>query len=127
MKRKTIPEDTKINGFYINEVAQGFMGDRGEGRELLRLMGLPQSEVPFSVAVFLQNQIATWKDKDGEVATISFRLRSNQLECFGSYLGRKKSKRLFREWESYEDVDFAARLESEAIGDLCMRCIFDNF
>lgn len=93
---------------------------------MLQKMGLSPDAVPFSVAVFLQNQRVFWLDKNGNRVTISFKLKHNQLECFGTYLKKRKSMRLFREWGSHEDPEVIARLESEAIGDCCMRCIYEN-
>lgn len=92
---------------------------------MLQKMGLSPDAVPFSVVVFLQNQRVFWLDKNGNRVTISFKLKHNQLECFGTYL-KRKSMRLFREWGSHEDPEVIARLESEAIGDCCMRCIYEN-
>lgn len=126
MKRKETNNQIKISGYYINELIRGFLGEQDEGNKMLRLMGLPTGIVPFSVAIFLQNKKTCWKDKDGNVASISFKLKPNQMECFGSYLGKKKSIRLFREWGNHEDLETVARLESEAIGDLCMKCIYEN-
>ena len=102
------------------------MGDQNEGQIMLKKMGLPIDTVPFSVAIFLQNQKIFWMDKNGNKATISFKLKPNQLECFGTYLKKRKSMRLFREWGNHEDPEVIARLESEAIGDCCMRCIYEN-
>lgn len=93
---------------------------------MLRLMGLPAEAPPFSAATLLRKKRAGWTDKDGNAASISFRLKPDQLECFGSYLGKKRSIRVFREWGSREDPDTVTKLESQAIGDLCMRCIYDN-
>ena len=112
MKKKQTHDSTRVKGFYINELTRGFFGDHYEGKEMLKRMGLPSDTVPFSVAVFL--------------VTISFKLKLNQLECFGTYLKKRKSIRLFREWGNHEDPEVIARLESEAIGDCCMRCIYEN-
>lgn len=126
MKRKETDDRIKVSGYYINEFTRGFLGEQNEGNKMLRQMGLPTDTIPFSVAAFLQNKRIRWKDSSGNVASISFRLRSNQMECFGHYLGQKKSIRLFREWGNHEDLEMIARLESEAIGDLCMKCIYEN-
>ena len=147
MKKKQTNDSTRVKGFYINELIRGFFGDHNEGKIMLRKMGLSPDAVPFSVAVFLQNQRVFWLDKNGNRITISFKLKHNQLECFGSYLipkseevyqaelkenpkadkffRKKKSIRLFREWSIHEDPEVIARLESEAIGDCCMRCIYE--
>ena len=93
---------------------------------MLQKMGLLPNAVPFSAAVFLQNQRAFWLDQGGNRVTISFKLKPNQLECFGTYLKKRKSIRLFREWGNHEDPEVIARLESEAIGDCCMKCIYEN-
>lgn len=126
MRRKTTDAQTKSGGFYIDGFVRGFFGEKSEGSRMLRMMGLPAGTVPFSVAVFLQNRTARWTDKDGNVASISFEVKPGQMECSGSYLRHRKSMRLYREWNDYEDAETVARLESEAIGDLCMRCIFEN-
>ena len=126
MKKKQTNDSTRVKGFYINELIRGFFGDHNEGKIMLRKMGLSPDAVPFSVAVFLQNQRVFWLDKNRNRVTISFKLKHNQLECFGTYLKKRKSMRLFREWGSHEDPEVIARLESEAIGDCCMRCIYEN-
>lgn len=102
------------------------MGEHDEGKQMLNIMGLPSDAVPFSVAAFLQNKRAVWSDGKGNKATISFQIKANQMECFGTYLKRRKSLRLFLEWDSDEDPEKIARLESEAIGELCMKCIYEN-
>lgn len=126
MRKKETNNQTKVKGFYINELTRGFLGDQNEGQIMLKKMGLPIDTVPFSVFIFLQNQKIFWMDKNGNKATISFKLKPNQLECFGTYLKKRKSMRLFREWGNHEDPEVIARLESEAIGDCCMRCIYEN-
>ena len=126
MRKKETNNQTKVKGFYIHELTRGFLGDQNEGQIMLKKMGLPIDTVPFSVAIFLQNQKIFWMDKNGNKATISFKLKPNQLECFGTYLKKRKSMRLFREWGNHEDPEVIARLESEAIGDCCMRCIYEN-
>lgn len=126
MKKRTADDRTKINGFYINDMLKGFLGSKNEGARMLSMMGMPEGGIPFSAAVFLRCRETHWKDADGNKASISFRVRENQIECFGSYLGKKKSIRVFREWSSYEDRDMVRRLESEAIGDLCAKCIYEN-
>lgn len=126
MKKKQTDDLTKASGYYINEFTRGFLGEKNEGNRMLRQMGLPEGAIPFSTAIFLQNRRIRWKDSNGHTAYISFKLKPNQMECFGSYLGQKKSIRLFREWGSHENPEMIARLESEAIGDLCMKCIYEN-
>lgn len=126
MKRKEINDKIKVNGYYVNEFTRGFLGDQDEGKWMLEQMGLQSEVVPFSVITFFQNKQAYWKDKDNNIASISFNLKPNQIECFGSYLGKKKTIRIFREWGFRENKEVIVRLESEAIGDLCMKCIYEN-
>lgn len=126
MKRIKTDDKTSVRGFYIRSLERGFMGERGEGNKMLEAMGLPKDTIPFSSASLLRNAYAFWNDSQGNRVWISFKLKHNQMECFGSYLGKEKSIRLFREWSDYEDSETIARLESEAIGDLCMRCIYEN-
>lgn len=126
MKRKEINDSIKVGKFYIKELVHGFMGEQEEGKRMLEHMGLPSDTTPFSAVKFLQNSRASWKDKDGNKASIWFSLKSNQIECFGAYLDKKKSIRVFREWKENEDREFVSKIESEAIGDLCMKCIYEN-
>ena len=93
---------------------------------MLQKMGLDPAVIPFSTAIFLQNKRIFWKDNQGNRATISFKLKPDQLECFGTYLGKRRLHRIFREWNNYEDPDMIARLESDTIGELCMKCIYEN-
>lgn len=126
MKKKEINDQVKVNGYHIQEFNKGFLGENGEGKKMLKRMGLSTEIIPFSTVIFLQNKRAFWKDNQGNRATISFKMKPDQLECFGTYLGKRKSLRLFREWNNYEDPDMIARLESETIGELCMKCIYEN-
>lgn len=126
MKRKVTCEKLKIEGFYINEIIAGFLGDQDEGKKMLKMMGLPTDVVPFSVATFIQNKRVFWKDSQGNKATISFKKKPNQLECYGTYLKKRRYLRVFLEWSNSENREKIARLESQAIGDLCMRCIYEN-
>lgn len=124
MKKKEINGNTQVNGYYVNDFSRGFFGEQNEGNLILKQMGLQTNVIPFSAITFFQTKKALWKDKSGNTASISFILKENQIECFGSYLGDEKSIRIFREWGSREDKEVIARLESEAIGDLCMQCIY---
>lgn len=126
MKRKVINDQIKVNGFYIQEFNNGFFGENGEGKKMLKRMGLISEVIPFSTAIFLQSKRVFWVDNQGNRATISFKLKPDQLECFGTYRGKRKSLRIFREWNNYEDPDMIARLESETIGELCMKCLYEN-
>lgn len=128
MKKKVTGDNQTVNGLYINELINGFLGEFGEGRKLLDIMGLQNDILPFSAAAFIQNKRAVWKDRNGNRATISFKYKDNpaQLECYGTYLKRRKTRRLFLEWENDDDMEKIARLESEAIGELCMKCIYEN-
>ena len=146
MRKKETTNLTAVDGFYVKELTQGFFGEHNEGKFLLNKMGLSPDELPFSAVVFLRKRKIHWYDKNGHRAVISFRLKPNQLECFGTYLvpkdpevyeaelqenpkagkylQKQKSLRLFREWGNHEDPEVIARLESEAIGDCCMQCIY---
>lgn len=125
MRRRHTANEVTLKGFYINEVAQGFWGEQNEGRKLLALMGLPDDVIPFSIATLIQNHKIYWKDALGNRASIGFKLKDDQIECYGSYLKRRKTLRVFREWGYNENKEKIARLESEAIGDLCMHCIYE--
>ena len=125
MKRKDIDKNTKVSGFYISELVRGFFGEQDEGKKMLALMGLPSERIPFSAASFLLNKQARWADVAGNVAIISFKIHEDQIECFGSYMEQKKSHRMFTEWCMEDDDEMIVRLMSEAIGDLCMKCIYE--
>lgn len=149
MKRKQTDNLLKVNGFFINDVIQGFFGEHNEGKIMLEEMGFKSNNLPFSAAVLLQKHQVFWIDNRGNKVIISYKLKPNQLECFGYYIipkseeaysaelktnpkadkfiRKKKSIRLFREWSVNEDPEIIARLESEAIGDCCMRCIYEIY
>lgn len=126
MRKKRIKDKHKIRGFYLSEVIYGFFGDQDEGRIMLSKMGLQEDTIPFSVATFIRNKRTFWRDNKGNVARISYRLRPDAIECRGSYMKKEKMIRVIREWGSHENKDLIARLESIAIGDLCMHCIYNN-
>lgn len=126
MKKRLTDSRHKVCGYYINDFIRGFMGEHAEGKRMLEIMGLPSDAVPFSVATFFHHKRIYWRDKDGNRATVWVKFKPNQLECFGTYRNRKRSLRLFVEWDSVDDYEMVARLESEAIGELCMRCIYEN-
>ena len=124
--RNNIDENATVNGFYLKEVAECFFGPQDEGKWLLQYQGLDFDKLPFSVATLIREGKASWKDPIGRVCTISFKLKDDQIEFFGTYLGRKKMMRIFREWGDYESKEKIARLESEAIGNMCMKCIYES-
>lgn len=107
------------------EIISGFFGDRGEGNEVLNRMGLPSDTLPFDIDDFISKRCASWLDADGLVAEVIFDITPIQIECFGFYKGEKKSMRVFREWGNDECPEMIQVLESEAIGDLCMRCLYE--
>lgn len=126
MKRKETNERVRISKYYITDCIRGFWGENNEGNLLLKQMKLPEDIIPFSIAIFLRKRRICWKDGDGNTASISFKVKPDQIECRGSYLGKRKSIRLFCEWGNHENQEMIARLESEAIGNLCMECIYEN-
>lgn len=126
MKRKITGDDVKSGGYYVNDFVRGFWGEFDEGHRMLSQMKLPHNKIPFSVSAFLNTRKTHWKDSEGNLVLISFVSKPTQLECFGSYLGKKRSIRMFLEWSVYEDDEKIIRLESEAIGDLCMKCIYET-
>lgn len=125
-KRTEMDGQLKVDGFYVNDVELGFFGEQNEGRKMLQMMGLPTDTLPFSAAAFIQNRKVRWKDCNGKVASMSFKLKDDQIEFFGSYRGIRKSNRIFREWGDYEERETIVHLESEAIGNLCMMCIYEK-
>lgn len=126
MKKRKLAKHETINGFYISDLVRGFFGDHNEGATMLKQMGLSSDVIPFSVAVFLDNRKIRWKDQNGKIISISFTLTPDYMEFHGSYLGKHKSIKLFREWHKGENDELITRLESEAIGDCCARCIYEN-
>lgn len=126
MRKKDTNDLVTVKGLYINELVRGFFGEHCEGKKMLQMMGLPSDTLPFSAATFLQKRKVQWKDSDGNIAYISYKYKQNQLECHGSYLKQRKTIRLVLEWGNREDMEMIARIESETIGDLCMKCIYEN-
>lgn len=126
MKKKETNDLATVHGLYINELIRGFFGEHSEGKKMLQMMGLPIDTLPFSAALFLQKRRVQWKDANGNIAYISYKYKLNQLECHGSYLKKRKTLRIILEWGNREDNEMIARIESEAIGDLCMKCIYEN-
>ena len=126
MRRKQTDSSVQVKGYYIEDVIRGFTGEHEEGKRMLKLMGLKSELIPFSVANFIRNGKTKWYDHDGHPATISFKFKPDQMECSGNYLGKKKSIRLFLEWGACDDLEMVSRLESETIGECCMKCIYEN-
>ena len=116
----------KSGGYYIQDATRGFWGDKMEGETVLSEMGLPIDKLPFSMAFYLKKRNVQWKDCNGKLACMSFCVTEQRIEFFASYNGKKKSMSLWREWEAYEDKNDIVRLESEAIGNMSMLCIYDK-
>ncbi len=116
----------KAGGYYIQDATRGFWGDKMEGEAVLREMGLPTDTLPFSMAFYLKRHSVQWKDSDDRLACMSFCVTEQRIEFYASYNGKKKSAVLWREWEAYEDKEDILRLESEAIGNMSMLCIYDK-
>ncbi len=127
MKKRNATIKKKICGFIVDDVERGFFGDMDGGGILLENMGLNPNEVPFSIINYLETGKTEWPDKDGNLAKVSFRLTDEKIICTGKYLGEEQTIQLFREWESYEDKNMICKLESEALGELTMRVIFEKF
>lgn len=115
----------KAGGYYIQDATNGFWG-KGEGEVVLSEMGLPTTILPFSMAYYLKKHNVQWKDSRGRLACMSFCVTEQRIEFYASYNGKKKSASLWREWETYEDKNEILRLESEAIGNMSMLCIYDK-
>lgn len=120
----------KINGFYIKDFITGFFSDMDGGGILLENMGLDADTIPFDVIDYLQYGYVEWNDKDGNIAKVSYTADEKQIECMGEYLGKPHSIRLDKISDD-ERVDMTktevCRLESEALGELTMRVIFEPF
>lgn len=116
----------KSGGYYIQDATRGFWGDKLEGEEVLQEMGLRIDKLPFSMAFYLKKRKAQWKDSEGRLVCISFCVTQQRIEFYASYNGKKKSTALWREWETYEDKDEILRLESEAIGNMSMLCLYEK-
>ena len=116
----------KSGGYYIQLATTGFWGENNEGEQILETMGLPTDRLPFSMAFYLKKHNVQWKDADDKLVCMSFCVTRYKIEFYASYNGMKKTTSLWREWETYEDNDDIRRLESEAIGDMSMRCLYDK-
>jgi len=119
-------EKEKVGGYYIRDATIGFWGDKGEGRIVLMSMGLDEDILPFSMAFYLKKHHVQWQDSDGNVISMSFCVTGQRIEFFASYRGKRKTSVLFREWETYEDKRDIAHLESEAIGNMSMMCLYEK-
>ena len=126
MRRVGTRNKDKAGGYYIRYATQGFYGDRGEGKYVLERMGISTDKLPFSMAYYLKHHNVQWRDINGKLACISFCVTEHRIEFYASYLGNFKKAILFREWESYEDQEDVLCLESEAIGNMSMLCIFEK-
>ena len=111
--------------YFADDFLRGFLGSHGEGCEVLKGMGLPYREAPFDVEPFLSSRVAIWPDGDGVMNSVSFNVTPTQLNCTATRGKSSKSVRMCREWGMYEDKEMIAHLESEAIGELCMKCLID--
>lgn len=113
-------------GYYIQRATSGFWGEHGEGRQVLEEMGLNSDELPFSMAFYLKKRKVQWRDKDGKLVWMSFFVTDYKIEFHACYNGIKKSMSLWREWETYEDKEDIRKLESEAIGNMSMKCLYEK-
>lgn len=116
----------KSGGYYIHRATTSFWGDNGECEQILEAMGLPTDKLPFSMAFYLKKHNVQWRDKDNKLACLSFCVTDYKMEFYASYNGMKRTAALWREWETYEDKDDIRKLESDAIGEMSMRCLYDK-
>lgn len=116
----------KAGGYYIKDATQGFFGEKGEGKIVLEMMGLDPDVLPFSMAIYLKRHHVQWRDAEGRWVNMHFKVTDQRITFHTDYLGNRKSAILFREWESYEDKNDVAHLESEAIGNMSMLCLYDK-
>lgn len=102
----------------VESIRKGFLGKNKDGKILLDIMALPTNELPFDAQEFKKKQRAYWKDGFGEFAAISFKLRQEDIECFGIYRGRKKLIRMpYFDNNGNEDAGFL-------IANACMSCLY---
>ena len=116
----------KSGGYYIQRATSGFWGEQREGEQVLEAMGLNPNKLPFSMAFYLKKHKVQWRDKDDKLVCMSFCVTEYKMEFYASYNGMKKSMSLWREWETYEDKDDIRKLESEAIGNMSMKCLYEK-
>ena len=126
---KTVDEIDKnlvIDGFYVKNVASGFLGSKCNycGKKMLRMMGLPKDIIPFDIVDFLRRGETYWKDCDGNIAFISFKIQGEWITCFGSYLGRKKTDSFTHDLYN-KRITKPVRNSSGDIGTSCMLCIYE--
>ena len=120
---KTADSNLVINGLYVKSVATGFFGTNYNGKKMLKIMGLPKDVIPFDIVEFLKHGEAYWKDCDGNIAYISYKIQGNNIVCYGSYLGNKK-KDIFTHNLRDTSTTMPARHCSRYIGESCMLCIY---
>ena len=126
---KTVDEIDKnlvIDGFYVKNVAGGFLGSSYNycGKKMLRLMGLPKEIIPFDIVDFIHSGETYWKDCDGNIAYISFKIKGDEITCFGSYLGRKKTVSFTHDLYN-KRITQPIRNSSQNMAESCMLCIYE--
>lgn len=126
MRNRSYGTHKTINGFDIKDTSRGFFNEYGHGRELLVLMGLEDSEMPFSVATYIEKKTICWKDAKGNIASVKYKLEPDRISCIGKYLGNTCKVHLTKEWLDYEDKEMIKQLEAEALGELTARSIYEK-
>lgn len=71
-----------------------------------------------------QTSVLERQGQQYRINIIQIKTQSNRV--LWKLFEKEKTIRIFREWGWHEDPEVIARLESEAIGDLCMKCIYEN-
>lgn len=104
-----------INGIDENEFKKGWWGMEDEGRELLSMLSLPTSRLPFNVSDYLSNGKINVSVK-GKQWLLGYHRYDEMFEF--SLLKNEKPKviKLYREWDG-EDLDMVIALESYAVGE----------
>ena len=111
-----------VNGISVQHFISGWWGEHDEDKESIRELGLPLDEMPFDVERFLQRKTICFKDGYGEKISVCFKKHDTHFEFGCIYKDKKRSVRLYREWET-EALDTIIQLESWSIGDCTRRII----
>lgn len=110
-----------IGSINVKQFVNGWWGEHGEGKELLRSLGLSERTIPFNVELFLINGGTEFLDSAGETISIELKREDAYFDLIRVYRGKREKLRLYREWGA-EDLDTILKLESHSLGD-CLRQI----
>lgn len=105
----------------IESFKAGWQGEHGEGKEVLRLLGLPTDTVPFNVRQFLKRRRLSFVMPNGGRVTVTLKKNGERFDFLCLFCGQKRVIKLYREWTT-ENQETIKNFEAYAIGE-CTRKI----